>query len=262
MKNVVPKMRLPGWSSIPLPDQVKRLLIIFLIIVSSYYLARQTFVPETFGEQGHFRAASIDSIMALPISYTGEAMCAECHDDVAEVKMTTYHRDVSCEVCHGPGVSHAEADDPSEYLPAKPSERGFCLLCHEYDASKPTGFPQIDPATHNPADLCMDCHDPHDPVPPDVPEECSACHGEIARTKAVSPHMGLACIQCHETPEEHKVTPRAIIPGKPQNRAFCGQCHATGADSPANIPRVEMSTHETGYNCWQCHYPHHPEIEQ
>ena len=33
---------------------------------------------------------------------------------------------------------------------------------------------------------CKDCHDPHAPVPPVVPGQCSACHAQIERTKAVS----------------------------------------------------------------------------
>jgi len=258
MKKSSVHFRFPGWSSIPLPDQIKRLFIILVLIIIGYFFARQLFVPETFGEFGHYRGAAVDSIKALPVSYAGEETCAQCHEDIHEQKNGSYHKNLSCEVCHGPGIMHAE-EDPEAYVLAKPRERGFCVLCHAYNASRPTGFPQIDPAVHNPVEPCMKCHNPHDPTPPHVPEECSACHGEIARTKAVSPHTNIPCIRCHVTPDEHKVTPRSIPPGKPRSRSFCGECHSLTADSPEEIPRIDLDYHEPGYLCWQCHYPHHPE---
>jgi hypothetical protein len=42
-------------------------------------------------------------------------------------------------------------------------------------------------------------------------------------------------------------------------KEFCGTCHARGADSPPEIPRIDLATHGGTYLCWQCHYPHHPE---
>ena len=68
-----------------------------------------------------------------------------------------------------------------------------------------------------------------------------------------------ACETCHQVAPEHRENPRAFIPKKPTAREFCGQCHAKGADSPTEIPRVELSTHGERYLCWQCHYPHFPE---
>jgi ribosomal protein S27AE len=44
-----------------------------------------------------------------------------------------------------------------------------------------------------------------------------------------------------------------------QNRDACGKCHAEGAKSAQEIPRVNMATHGEKYLCWQCHYPHQPE---
>ncbi len=246
------------WRRVPFPDQVKRLLIIFIVILAALVTVRSYLTPPTFGEFGHYRSAAVDSISALPVAYAGQEICAECHNEQAARKLSSHHQKVSCEVCHGPGALHTE--DPAENHPEVPRQRDMCALCHAYNASKPTGHPQIDPALHNPMEPCMSCHDPHDPKPPHVPEECSACHGEIARTKAVSPHAALECIQCHKTPEEHKSTPHMIRPGKPQDRAFCGGCHAKDAKSAANIPRVDLNTHETKYVCWQCHYPHYPEV--
>jgi DnaJ-class molecular chaperone len=107
----------------------------------------------------------------------------------------------------------------------------------------------------------MSCHNPHDPKPPHTPEECSACHAEISRVKAISHHSQLLCTRCHETGEEHRVNPRSVRPSKPASREFCGECHATGAESPREIPKVDLETHGFGYVCWQCHYPHDPEAQ-
>ncbi|MFQ5600968.1 MAG: hypothetical protein ACE5G2_10510, partial [Candidatus Krumholzibacteriia bacterium] len=89
---------------------------------------------------------------------------------------------------------------------------------------------------------------------------CAACHAQIARTKAVSHHGKLRCVTCHDSSPAHRVNPRAHLPRKPAAREFCGRCHAAGADSPEHIPRIDLDAHGRRYLCWQCHYPHHPEI--
>lgn len=239
--------------------QVSRLAIVFMVLLVGLVVARYFLVPATFGELGHYRTAAIDSIVAQPIRYAGHQACAECHEDIAEAKEASLHANVACEVCHGPAAEHVE--DFEKYLPPAPRERGYCPLCHGYNPSRPTGFPQIDPMTHNPFKPCIACHDPHQPVTPHVPEECSACHGAIARAKAISHHAQLPCVQCHETNEQHKVSPRLVRAGKPRTRAVCGECHAKGSDAPREIPRVDMETHGDITVCWQCHYPHHPEVE-
>ena len=241
-----------------MPQQVNRLVILFALLVLGLFLARHYLVPKTFGRLGHYRAAALETIMARGIRYAGRQACADCHEDVVKMHGLSHHQTVACEACHGPAAAHTEA--PMEHKPPAPRGRGYCPLCHGYDPSRPTGFPQIDPVAHNPLKACISCHNPHAPEPPHVPEECSACHGEIARTKAVSPHALLACTRCHETDERHKVTPRLSRPAKPRDRAFCGQCHDKNAKSPKEIPRIDLASHGERYVCWQCHYPHNPEL--
>lgn len=256
MKTIFSLSRIPGWNAVP--DQLKRILFIAVMIVTGYFIVRQHFIPETFYATGHFRQAALDSLRVLPMAYAGGEVCVQCHFDVGETKMATRHRGVSCEVCHGPGLRHAE-EDPTTFVLAKPSEREFCTMCHGYNVSRPTGFPQIDPAIHNPAVRCMDCHNPHDPEPPFTPEDCSACHASIARTKSVSHHAEVSCVECHETQDEHKANPRANLPSIPQNRVFCSGCHGDNADSLDRVPKIDVEDHGNGYLCWQCHYPHYPE---
>ena len=173
------------------------------------------------------------------------------------VKSQGFHRSVSCEVCHGPGAAHVE--DPGTVKPTAPRQRGLCPLCHDYSPSRPTGFPQIVTAQHNPGKPCMTCHKPHDPVPPNTPKDCNACHRGISSQKQVSPHASLECATCHQVPKEHSSNPRAFGVGKPKENKACEQCHANKTAQPASpIPQVAPE-HAGRYLCWDCHYPHFPE---
>ena len=245
------------WPFRALPQQVSRLAVVFLVLVVALLVARRVLVPATFGQRGHYRASAVDSIMALPTHYAGHSACEPCHIPIVDRKAKSYHRGVACEVCHGPQAEHVAS--PMDHKPPAPRTRSYCPLCHGYNPSRPTGFPQIDPVIHNAPRPCISCHDPHDPTPPHPPESCAACHGQIARTKAVSYHAQLACTVCHEAPAQHRTTPRAALPSKPASREFCGRCHAPDAKSARDIPRVDLQTHNPGYVCWQCHYPHQPE---
>ena len=241
-----------------IPDQVLRLALLIAVAVAVLVAIRVRFVPESFGEIGHYRAEAVEIAANLPIQYAGWRVCVDCHDEESEIKSRSYHRALSCEVCHGPAAAHSE--DYESQRPLIPRQRGdACLACHEYLASRPTGFPQIVEPLHNPLQPCVGCHDPHDPTPPEIPETCGACHAQIARTKAVSHHVSLACETCHDVQPEHREEPRSYLPRRPATREFCGQCHAREVDSRPEIPRVDLRTHGERYLCWQCHYPHFPE---
>lgn len=197
--------------------------------------------------------------------YAGALACNKCHSAQREFIDGGYHRGVACETCHGPALNHVTAEFPSKQKPTVPKGRGFCPTCHEYAVSRPRGFPQITVISHNPTKPCIECHDPHDPKPPNVPGECSACHNKIERAKLVSPHALLQCTTCHEAPEGHKITPRAVKPTKPTAREFCGKCHAkdtTDKDAVKSAPRIELATHNAKYLCWECHYAHMPEVRR
>lgn len=240
------------------PDQVVRLAILFAIAAGGLIGARRALVPKTFGELGHYRAAAVTAAAELSLHYAGRETCRECHPEMSEKVTGSYHRTLACEVCHGPAAAHVGA--PDEHKPRIPRARGAaCLYCHEYQSSRPTGFPQIVERAHNPLEPCITCHNPHDPKPPHTPSTCAACHAEIVRTKSVSAHARLDCEKCHEVPSEHRLDPRAALAQKPTHREFCGRCHGTDARGAAEIPRVDISTHGGAYPCWQCHYPHDPE---
>lgn len=254
-------------SSRKIPIQLIQLGVIFLVVGVTVFLLRQRYVPESFGELGHYRADAVAVAAALESRYAGWQACAMCHPDKVEEKNKSYHRTVSCETCHGPAKDHTLSF--MEIRPEVPTGREPCLACHSYLASRPTGFPQILQDRHNPVRPCSNCHDPHDPTPPEDPQTCAACHTTIARTIAISHHAPLDCEVCHEVPPEHKQLPRAHLPKKPFEREFCGTCHAMGASPPDQIlgvdlsiygiPRIDLTTHGGTFVCWQCHYQHSPE---
>ena len=238
------------------PEQVKRLGLVIGVLVAAVLVGRFVLIPRSLVATELHQASTVAREIAKPMKFAGTAACQDCHDDVSIKKAKGYHKNLSCEGCHGPAAKHAE--DPSSAKPTAPRDRKSCPVCHIYDASRPTGFPQINPTTHNPVKACITCHNPHDPVPPKVPQECSACHGQIERTKAVSSHALLACTTCHKVAPLHKTAPRSALPSKPETREFCGGCHGKGS-AQKDAPKVDVSAHGGRFQCWQCHYPHLPE---
>lgn len=239
-----------------IPEQVKRLAAVIGVIVFSAFALRFYVIPKDLVSTPIHRATTVERELAKPVKFAGAETCVVCHDAEGTTKARSFHRSLSCEGCHGPASAHAS--DPGATKPPAPRDRRFCPVCHAYDPSRPTGFPQINPTTHNPLKACIDCHDAHDPSPPQTPQSCSACHAQIERTKAVSSHALLACTTCHTTPEQHKISPRSALPSKPQGREFCAGCHGLSS-TRKDAPKIDVTTHEMPYMCWQCHYPHLPE---
>ncbi len=240
-----------------IPQQVIPLVIIFIILIATFISVRTVFEPESFGELGHYRADAIGENMDLELVYAGYEACYDCHDDIYEEKQDANHRSVSCEVCHGPAAKHVE--EPEEFTPTAPRERGQCPLCHGYNAARPSGFPQILPEQHNLGKPCMSCHNPHSPTTPSAIEDCNACHRKISRVMNVSHHTTLSCEQCHVVPKEHFTNPRSVDAQKPVSRKLCGSCHDKQSKIAAGIPKINMMTHNERYMCWDCHYAHSPE---
>ena len=234
-------------------------MLVFTCIIVVFLIVRQLLVPATFGVLGHYRASAVDKARELPINFAGGKACLDCHDDINNEKMQSYHKDLSCEVCHGPSVKHVESQ--GEVKPEIFRDREHCLVCHAYNPSRPTGFPQVIPAQHNFGKVCMTCHKPHNPTLPHTPEDCSACHREIASKKAVSKHSSLACAECHTVPAEHLVSPRMNQVEKPNTKESCAKCHGLDAKIEQDIKKVNIDTHGGRYLCWDCHYPHYPEVK-
>ena len=169
-----------------MPQQVKRLIIVFAIFIVSFLIMRQILTPKSFGELGHYRALSIKENAMKEMHYAGAAKCVKCHDDIHLDKSLGFHAKLKCEVCHGPALKHvlyadkfAGKDLPDSLLLYKPDKRTDCALCHEKNAARikivfdtidNTMIKQVNTMKHNLVDKntkeelkCIDCHNPHQP---------------------------------------------------------------------------------------------------
>jgi hypothetical protein len=135
--------------------------LVLLLGVGIFLVIRAIVVPKDFGKYGHYRPGALDMIGALPISYAGRSQCAACHEDEAKVHDAGKHAGVGCEACHGPLAKHV--DDPVANVPKPPDVANLCRRCHEKDAAKPQGFPQVDTIAHSQGMVCNTCHQPHSP---------------------------------------------------------------------------------------------------
>lgn len=126
-----------------------------------FLILRAAFVPEGFGEHGHYRSGALADAAARPIAFAGRRLCGDCHGDVADKLRGGKHAGVGCEACHGPLAGHA--DDPAGVKAVKPAPLALCPVCHAQNAAKPEGFPQVNVKDHAEGASCKDCHDPHHP---------------------------------------------------------------------------------------------------
>jgi hypothetical protein len=145
-----------------IPPQLTRLTLALAIFVSLFLILRYFLVPPTFGQFGHYRGDSLRDNADLGIHYAGEQACLECHQDVEDLKAQDVHAGIHCEICHGPGQKHVLSNEATDIL--KPSGRDFCGTCHQKNAARPaSAIVQIEQDSHNPDNICTECHNPHQP---------------------------------------------------------------------------------------------------
>jgi hypothetical protein len=123
-------------------------------------------VPADFGIYGDsftynfYRLSDIDEWKAFPVKYKGKETCNECHNNNVEENLSSHHRVIECENCHGPNLEHPDAP---EKLPIDRS-RFLCLRCHgflPYPGNRRSEMKTIDPEKHNVDLKCVECHNPH-----------------------------------------------------------------------------------------------------
>jgi hypothetical protein len=145
-----------------IPLHIKRLILVFASFIAIFLLIRHLLVPATFGEKGHYRAAALADNEDVPIHFSGQKACFECHQDVEDMKKQDVHSDIHCETCHGPGQKHILSGEAADIL--KPSGREFCGNCHGINAARQKdAVNQIDLKKHNIEKKCLECHNPHAP---------------------------------------------------------------------------------------------------
>lgn len=169
-----------------MPQQIKRLVIAFAIIIVLFLILQQVLRPASFGKTGHYRFLAIGENEMKEINYAGSQSCIKCHEEINSDKASGYHAKLKCEMCHGPSLKHvrfaeqfADSELPDSLLLSKPGERKDCLVCHQINAARikivfdtidNSVIKQIDNLKHNPINKktkealnCIDCHYPHQP---------------------------------------------------------------------------------------------------
>jgi hypothetical protein len=145
-----------------IPPQLTRLALAFAIFISLFLVLRHFLVPDTFGQYGHYRGASLIDNAQPEIHYAGQKACFECHQDIEDLKAQDVHSEIHCETCHGPGQKHSEKGDTTGYI--RPVGREFCGLCHARNAAKQKdAIIQVDLKEHYIEKKCIECHNPHQP---------------------------------------------------------------------------------------------------
>ncbi len=144
-----------------MPAQLNRILLLFVAFIGLFLLVRHFLVPETFGQYGHYRGASLDEIASREMGFADPEDCKACHDDISEKLENEMHAGLSCLICHGKGKVHVE--DPQLGNIDKEGGREFCGRCHEFHPARSLDVVfQVDLQTHNiEATDCTDCHNPH-----------------------------------------------------------------------------------------------------
>jgi predicted CXXCH cytochrome family protein len=145
---------------------VLRPLYVVLVLTGIILIARVFFVPENFGihESGYmygwYRKGDVEDWKAVKVKYQGKEYCKDCHGEQERLLLSSPHKIIECENCHGPAVEHP-ADPPKLTIDRT---RELCLRCHTY-LSYPTSarskIKGIDPEHHNPGLECVGCHNPH-----------------------------------------------------------------------------------------------------
>ncbi len=142
-----------------LPPQILRLVLLTLLIVGSYLMARAFLTPQSFGEYGWYRGNALGEIAARTPVFAGRQACVKCHSDIVHNLAADVHKTLSCEACHG--VSREHAENPV-LLPVK-ATGNHCIRCHEANPARPAWFKQIVVKDHY-SGQCTECHKPHQPT--------------------------------------------------------------------------------------------------
>jgi hypothetical protein len=142
-----------------LPPQLLRLVVLTLLVIATYAVARVVLTPASFGQYGHYRGAALEEAASHPPVFAGAKACDECHADTGELLGKARHKTISCESCHGPNRPHVRNPD---IVPIKLNDQ-HCLRCHLADVARPAKHRQVVLPDHFPGEKCLECHVAHQP---------------------------------------------------------------------------------------------------
>ena len=149
-------------------NHVLRPLWVAIVLITALLVVRHFMVPDDFGVNGNnftygfHRLGNIQDWKDFKVKYKGREYCAECHEENYSDSMSSPHKIIQCENCHGPAIDHP--DNPEAL--AINTDRSLCLRCHsylDYPNNNRGAIKGIDPDEHNPGTACVECHNPHKP---------------------------------------------------------------------------------------------------
>ncbi len=74
-----------------MPQQVVRLVFVFVLATAGIVIARRYLIPPTFGDDGHYRAAAVDSTVAHEKQYAGFQEHTLRHSVIADERLGLAH---------------------------------------------------------------------------------------------------------------------------------------------------------------------------
>lgn len=215
----------------------------------------------------------------------GTATCLACHNgrsasDHQEFRDSP-HNTISCESCHGPGLTHVREGGRFGLFIKNPGDLPFekrheaCIECHD-EADSPggstvDGFLATAHFASNGA-TCTDCHNVHNrggmAISAESParfgsenfaELCGRCHEGTVEQFAQSGHAQqdvATCASCHDM---HGAT---MFTAAPEDNRLCLQCHQSFALGFETDEDVALHTGHPvdpagsgASRCTSCHLP-------
>jgi hypothetical protein len=145
-------------------EHLIRLALLCASAALAFAIARAVFVPATFGEIGHYRAAAVLEAREREPRYADRATCDVCHSEVVTLQQEkkSRHARFSCQACHGPLGQHVES--AGDLKPATLDAGVPCARCHEKTAGRPALLPLVNTQEHSSGERCTTCHSPHTPA--------------------------------------------------------------------------------------------------
>lgn len=152
--------------------------IVILVVLAGFIIVRSASVPKSFGQYGHYRGASLEERMALPVVFQSAAYCFDCHEEEsgevwvgAEYWQEGKHSVNTCLNCHSKAVPPEEKSPCSAgFVRPKDMSDNLCLMCHGVLAARPKAPEPYDHKKHleehdmKEGDTCIECHVPHYPA--------------------------------------------------------------------------------------------------
>lgn len=223
--------------------------------------------------------AVVPAFAALPEGFVGRGTCATCHEETAQaflagphgramadrgwtinhLKFTEPLVDVSCETCHGPGETHANAPSAANIKTNRASTHDASQGCQSCHPRQHASLAFHTPAHQRAGISCLDCHASGHTAPAGEPllrrsraDVCTPCHAGVAtQFRLPSAHRDgrqpFECMSCHSVHGGTNVRGHVEEAGVQR----CITCH-TELAGPKVFSHLPLE-----YNgCVSCHRPH------